>query len=138
MNIKIGDKVRIKTEQELLADGWIPGFDNNGVLQYFTTPYDLPGWNLVWKSAWGETIRITGIGGEEVYYGSGSISLDALAEKVPLTLDEYICSLPLEERADLFVYCCEYGYTSNFIKGYYASYDEALKATIETLKQPKE
>lgn len=143
MNVKIGDKVRIKTEEELLADGWEPGFDNNGVLQFFTTPDDLPGWSLVWKSACGEIIRITDIDGEEVYYGSGCISLDVLAEKVPPTLDEYICGLPLEVRATYFVkelFCDDniVKFGSTITGEMYESNSQAIQATIEALKQTKE
>lgn len=70
---------------------------------------------------------------------------DYIAEVIPQTLDEYICSLPLEERAKYFMHYIpdlDFGddwYGSSLFKNRsFLCYDEALQATIEALKQPKE
>lgn len=70
--------------------------------------------------------------------------ISAVAEVVPQTLDEYICSSSLEERAKWFIkrydYFGDVFYLSTLTEEVYDDYqyDEALQATIEALKQPKE
>lgn len=133
MNIKIGDKVRIKTEEELLAEGIIVDkrkikmkdsdftMDVVEVDDTYNTFYNGTYWNPI----------------------------SAIAEVIPQTLDEYICSLPLEERAKWFIEeifirldddvgSLNTNYHSILTNHNYFTYDEALQATIEALKQPKE
>ena len=141
MKFKVGDKVRIKTPEELKADGWEPTFHNYGSVVL----YSKPGCVLLWPWECGTVVEITDVDNLEnlVYCGIEQVSAEAIAEVIPPTLDEYICSLPLEERAKLFV-CkdCYNGdditYRSLIADTWYPTYDDALKATIEALKQPKE
>lgn len=135
MTIKVGDKVRIKTEEELLADGWKPIYSTRNSI----VSYSKLGW-VVWLSQCGIIIKVTDVERNYVFYGIGSICADAIAEVIYDTLDEYICSLPLEERAKQFIHTMvlEHKHFSIVTGHYYDKWKDALRETIEALKQPKE
>lgn len=111
MNIKVGDKVRIRTEGEIFEV----------VKEYRDGTY------MCLSSS---------------SYCMATASM--IVEVIPRTLDEYICGLTLEERAMWFIYnkyneTGKYAtYRSSVVLGEWNSYEEALQATIEALKQPKE
>lgn len=143
MTIKVGDKVRIKTARELLTEGWKQD-------RFQLTKED----RVISTFRLGEIVEVTDIG-ELVWYVRGDdeyhideycIDKDFIAEVIPQTLDEYICGLPLEERAKKFIlivpyvrpYTIEEIFYSTITVAKYNSCDEALQATIEALKQPKE
>lgn len=135
MNIKVGDKVRIKTEEELLAGGWKPIYSTrNSVVFYSKLVHG------VWGSQCGTIIEVTEVECGYVLYSAGLICIDAIAEIVQPTLDEYICNLPLEERAKYFVYRSEFDWYSTLIgkDAHFVFEEEAIQATVEALKQPKE
>lgn len=92
MDIKVGDKIRVKTEEELLAEGWVQDDKNTGIL--------VKNGSLVFRSLINKIGIISGMSGEEVSIDNDfTIEKQFIAEVLPQTLDEYICSLSLEERA---------------------------------------
>lgn len=134
MNIKVGDKVRIKTEQQLLTEGWQA--DGRRLRK---------GEMWLWTNCLGYEYNVRKNDGCKLELDSGVLVPVETAEVIPQTLDEYICSLPLEERAKYFMHyipSLDFGddwYGSSLFKNRsFLCYDEALQATIEALKQPKE
>lgn len=133
MNIKVGDKVRIKTEEELLAEGW----ERYGEMLIISDGKDLCS---VPQDQCNTEHKV-------IYIYSNGVDIDIDVCKIAIcavkkveTLDEYICNLPLEERAKYFVYCSEYDWYSTLLgkDAHFVFEEEAIQATIEALKQPKE
>lgn len=151
MNIKVGDKIRIKTEEELLAsDGsWHIVKNLFNELFYAKEYYSARGkcGYTIARNKLGKICTVSKLDNDGwicINPNNTFIPIAAIAEILPRqqTLDEYICGLSLEERATQFILHFEgYGtspYYSTITKSGYLTYDEALQATIEALKQPKE
>lgn len=141
MTIKVGDKVRIKTEQELLAEGWVPDSHNRKLCNDEL---------FVWKDECGRIVKVRKLDKDGLHFETWELRFPISAvEVLPQTLDEYIYSLPLEERAKWFVYKYKEfvyaGFDSYYTKLFassltqssYLTYDEALQATIEALRGEK-
>lgn len=132
MKINVGDKVRIKTWDVLAVEGIV--IDKRQIQMKdsdFTMDFDEMGkvQNVVKVDDTDNTF----------YNGTYWNPISAIAEVIPQTLDEYICGLSLEERARWFVcYSGNPKWWSTITEIDYDSYEEALQATIEALKQPKE
>ncbi len=150
MNIKVGDKVRIKTEEELLAsDGSWHIVENSFKELFYAKNYYSGGSQHRYTIALNKLGKIYSVSvsetGQEgqicVNPNNTTIPIDAIAEILPRlqTLDEYICNLPLEERAKYFVYRSVYDWHSTLFdrKASFVFEDQALQATIEALKGEK-
>lgn len=133
MDIKIGDRVRIKTEQELLLENWS--------IMYGHQIMESPMGDIIWSDQLDYIGEITDLDDD-----SGKILIDndfwiresLIAEILPQTLDKYILQLSLEERAKYFISYNECSnWWSTITEMDYDSYEKALQATIEALKQPK-
>lgn len=142
MNIKVGDKVRIKTEDELLAEGWQKKLNFIGETSHY-----VKGNFILWKDQCGNVEKVIRVLERYVETEkSGNIPIEAIAEIIPQTLYEYICSLPLEEMAKWFVESLKETeerpalYHSMFamVPPFFTTYDEALQVTIKALNQTKE
>lgn len=147
MTIKVGDKVRIKTEEELLAEGWT--LDNSADKTLFIKDINDARYvfHIGWKDKFPATVINKTKNRHDVVCGldNGLYLFEDYLIKLPQTLDEYICSLPLEKRARWFVSLIKeenragaYWYKSSIVEKQYRFYGEALQATIDALKQPKE
>lgn len=151
MNIKVGDRVRIKTEEELLASDGSWHIIKNLFDELSYAKEDCSDGRrcryTIEPNRLGKIYTVSELeqdGWICVNPRNTIIPIFAISEILPKqqTLDEYICSLPLEERAEKFILHFEgYGtlpYYSALTKDGYLHYDEALQATIEALKSPKE
>ena len=141
MNIKVGDKVRIKTWDELAVEGIV--IDKRTI--------KLKDCELVIEiDEMGRVQEVVEVDESDNTFCNGLYwnPISAIAEVLYKNLDEYICSLPLEERAEKFVYDAfvdgaTYWYstiipiTDSDYLGFWTR-EEAIQATIEALKQPKE
>lgn len=129
--MKTGDKIRVKTEQQLLTEGWQA--DGRRLRK---------GEMWLWTNCLGYEYKIKKISKNgQIETTDGLLIPVTAVEQIAQTLHEYICGLPLYEMAIYFIQimptATECYYYSALTNKKYQTADEVIKATVEMLQSPK-